>query len=207
MTDGVQGQPAASSSAAVDAGAGAGAGTGVAAEGVDVGPCSMSYPFPSSHSTIVCLSHPPQCNKIPTRGMWLTPSTADFSMSFKTGFAAGPDELRFGPTDAAQFSQGAALNPAIISNVRPLFSPFPNVSHRPRRPHGTCRLLVGVGSGLTGIGNVRHVRQCVCQIGYHPRYRMSPLFLFPFLFLFLFPFLFLLLFGPSPSLPPIITLK
>ena len=43
---------------------------------------------------------------------------ADFSMSFKTGFAAGPDELRFGPSDEAQFSQGAALNPAIISNVR-----------------------------------------------------------------------------------------
>jgi hypothetical protein len=42
-------------------------------------------------------------------------------MSFKTGFEAAqsPEEVRFGPSDATQFSQGAALNPLIISRVRP----------------------------------------------------------------------------------------
>ena len=46
-------------------------------------------------------------------------------MSFKTGFAAAQSatEVRFGPSDATQFSQGAALNPLIISNVRSL-TPF-----------------------------------------------------------------------------------
>jgi len=41
-------------------------------------------------------------------------------MSFKTGFAAAqsPEEVRFGPSDATQFSQGAALTPLIISRVR-----------------------------------------------------------------------------------------
>jgi len=59
-----------------------------------------------------------------------TDKKADFSMSFKTGFAAAQSatEVRFGPSDATQFSQGAALNPAIISNVRlPLHSSLKDV--------------------------------------------------------------------------------
>lgn len=57
-------------------------------------------------------------------------ASADFSMSFRTGFAEAQsaDEVRFGPSDATQFSQGAALNPLIISNVRRQVASGPSIN-------------------------------------------------------------------------------
>jgi hypothetical protein len=80
-------------------------------------------------------------------------------MSFKTGFAAAQSatEVRFGPSDGEQFSQGAALNPAIISNVRPP-SPSPSFLGRRSRRIAVLRSVRRRVDYADPIGNVRYVR-------------------------------------------------